>query len=71
MLKKTVISEGKDWDKLLPYVLFDYWRVPQASTGFSPFEILYGQPVQGPLDLLRESWETPATTNENIMFYPK
>ena len=69
MLRKTAISEGKDWDKLLPYVLFAYREVPQASTGFSPFELLYGRPVRGPLDLLRESWETPATTNENIISY--
>ena len=24
-----------DWDKLLPYLLFAYREVPQASTGFS------------------------------------
>lgn len=69
MLRKAAISEGKDWDKLLPYVLFAYREVPQASTGFSPFELLYGRPVRGPLDLLRESWETPTTSNESIVSY--
>ena len=38
MLKKTVNKEGKDWDKLLPYLLFAYREVPQASIGFSPFD---------------------------------
>jgi len=42
MLKKVVDEEGKDWDELLPYVLFGYSEVPQVSTGFSPFELLYG-----------------------------
>ncbi|KAL0200058.1 hypothetical protein M9458_003245, partial [Cirrhinus mrigala] len=41
-------------------------EVPQASTGFSPFELLYGLQVQGPLDLLRKSWEegSAAKTHE-------
>ena len=52
MLRKTVTDEGKDWDRLLPYVLFAYREVPQSSTGFSPFELLYGRAVQGPLDIL-------------------
>ena len=41
MLRKTA-KEEKDWDKLLPYLLFAYREVPQASTGFSPFELVYG-----------------------------
>ena len=42
MLRKAVDEEGKDWDCLLPYLLFTYREVPQASTGFSPFELVYG-----------------------------
>ena len=55
MLLKTVYEEGNEWDKLLPYVLFVYREVPQSSTGFSPFELLYGRAVRGPLDILLES----------------
>ncbi|KAL5494045.1 hypothetical protein EMCRGX_G015315 [Ephydatia muelleri] len=29
MLRKTAVDEGKDWDRLLPYVLFAYREVPQ------------------------------------------
>ena len=57
MLRKTIDEEGKDWDKLIPYLLFAYQEVPQASTGFSPFELIYGRNVRGPLDVLKESWE--------------
>ena len=46
MLRKCAAEDGKDWDKYLPYLLFAYREVPQASTGFSPFELLYGHPVQ-------------------------
>ncbi|KAL2089206.1 hypothetical protein ACEWY4_016105 [Coilia grayii] len=59
MLRKFVAANGKDWDQWLPYLLFAYREVPQASTGFSPFELLYGRQVRGPLDLLREAWEQP------------
>ncbi|KAL2102386.1 hypothetical protein ACEWY4_001554 [Coilia grayii] len=58
MLKKFVAGNGKDWDQWLPYLLFAYREVPQASTGFSPFELLYGRQVRGPLDLLRDAWVT-------------
>ena len=36
MLRKTAVNEGKDWDRLLPYVLFAYREVPQNSTGSNP-----------------------------------
>ena len=48
MLQKSVSEEGKDWDRLLPSVRFAYREVPQSSTGFSPFELLYGRSVRGP-----------------------
>lgn len=61
MLQKFVSDNGRDWDQWLPFLLFAYREVPQASTGFSPFELLYGWDVQGPLDLLLKTWEAPAT----------
>ena len=64
MLKKVTLSEGRDWDELLPYILFAYREVPQASTGFSPFELLYGRTVRGPLDVVRETWEEPSVADE-------
>ena len=57
MLRKTAVDEGKDWNWLLPYVLFAYREVPQNSTGFSPFELLYGRSPRGPLDVLKEMWQ--------------
>lgn len=57
MLRKFISGSGKVWNQWLPYLLFAYREVPQASTGFSPFELLYGRDVRGPLTLLRELWE--------------
>ncbi len=57
MLRKFVSDTGADWDQWLPYLLFAYREVPQASLGFSPFELLYGREVRGPLSLLEEIWK--------------
>ena len=57
MLRKFVTKEGKDWDKLLPYVLFAYREVPQASTGFSPFELIYGRKSYGSVKRSMGVWE--------------
>lgn len=69
MLRKFVSHTGADWDQWLPYLLFAYREVPQASTGFSPFELLYGRQVRGPLDLLKDYWESPKQGGENVVAY--
>ncbi|KAL7857116.1 hypothetical protein SRHO_G00160150 [Serrasalmus rhombeus] len=43
MLKKFVSDTGSDWEVWLPYLLFAYWEVPQSSSGFSPFELVFSQ----------------------------
>uniref|UniRef100_A0A8C7F2V4 Gypsy retrotransposon integrase-like protein 1 n=1 Tax=Oncorhynchus kisutch TaxID=8019 RepID=A0A8C7F2V4_ONCKI len=58
MLRRVVSRDGKNWDMLLPHLMFALREVPQASTGFSPFELLYGRPCRGILDLAKETWET-------------
>ena len=69
MLRKYAQEAGKDWDRLIPYLLFAYREVPQSSTGFSPFELLYGRPVRGPLDVLKETWEAQKRSNESVVSY--
>ena len=56
MLKKCVGRKVKDWTEYLPYFLFAYQEVLQESTGFFPFELLFGRRVCGPLDVLKEAW---------------
>ena len=41
ILKRLCTERPKDWDRYIPAVLFSYREVPQSSTGFSPFELLY------------------------------
>ena len=59
----------KDWDEYLPYLLFAYREVPQETTGFSPFDLLYGRQVRGPLDVLREGWTDHQATSTPVATY--
>ncbi len=64
MIRKFVHEDAKNWDKWLEPLLFAV-RVPQASTGFSPFELLYGRQPRGVLDVLRETWEEGPSESKN------
>ena len=66
MLRRTVDQEGKDWDRLIPFLLFAYREVPQVSTGYSPFELLYGRMVRGPLDVVKEAWESEQAEQSGV-----
>ena len=67
MLKKTATEGGKNWGEMILYLLFAYQEVSQASTGFSPFELLYGRDMNGPLDVLREKWEAGKQNGNNYV----
>ena len=67
MLKKAMDTDGKNWDQLLPHVLFAIREVPQASTGFSPFELLYGRRPRGILDLAKEAWESQPSPHRTML----
>ena len=67
MLRGVLAGEKRNWDRMLPYVLFAYREVSQAKLGFSPFELLYGWDVCGPLDILREEWITSSEAELDIL----
>ena len=51
MLSKVVNKGGRDWDELLGPVLLAYRATPHASSGMSPFYLLYGRDPQLPSQL--------------------
>ena len=69
VLKKLCAEQPKLWDRYLPAVLFAYREAPQASMGFSPFELLYGRTVRGPLSILRELWDKEKNEGEVVSTY--
>jgi len=55
---KTMIRSLPDifpdsWDTALPWVLFAYREVPDETLGCSPFELMFGRTVPGPLHLVK------------------
>ena len=68
MLKTYCVQFPADWDTAVPFVLFAYRDAINESTGFSPFELVFGHEVRGPLKLLKEQLTQPQT-NENVLHY--
>ena len=56
MLRNYCHEHTKDWDEGVPLLLFAIREVVQESIGFSPFELVYGHSVRGPLKLIKEKW---------------
>ncbi|XP_072039803.1 uncharacterized protein [Amphiura filiformis] len=69
MLRTLSDMQFKEWDKYLPLFMFAYREVPQASLGFSPFELVFAEPVRGPLDIIRESWTGPSSNDKTVIQY--
>lgn len=66
MMKKVASENPRIWDRYLQPLLFAYREVPQSSTGFSPFEMLFGYDVRGPLFLIKEKLLDIDGSNEDI-----
>ena len=69
MLRRMCAERPKDWDKYLPALLFAIREVPQESLWFSPFELLYGRSVRGPMAILRELWSREVNDEQVLSTY--
>ena len=57
MLHHILNSDSpRDWDRKLPYLLWAYREIPNATTGLSPYQLVYGRLGRGPLSILRDTW---------------
>ena len=55
MLRKQ--EEGpREWDRLPKYCLLAYRATPHSATLFSPYELVHGRQLRGPLQALKEGW---------------
>jgi len=55
MLQSLLDSFPDSWDMVLPWILFAYREVPVETVGFSPFELMFGRTVSGPLLLIKSA----------------
>ena len=57
LIKTCLVDKDKRlWDTILPLVMFAIRSSKHSTTGFTPFELLYGYDIKGPLDIVKELW---------------
>ena len=56
MIRKFFLETQSDWDEGIQYLLFAVRESKNESLGFSPFELMFGREVRGPLSILKDSW---------------
>ena len=59
----------KEWDEGIHLLLFAVRESVQESLGFSPFELVFGHTVRGPLKLLKEKFLSQEDTPLNLLTY--
>jgi len=56
MIKAFCLETGSEWDEGIDLLLFSVRDSVQESLGYSPFQLIYGHEVRGPLKVLKECW---------------
>ena len=69
MMRTYCFDTEKSWDDGIPLLLFAVRESIQESLGFSPFELVFGHTVRGPLKLLKEKFLSDDDTSFNLLKY--
>ena len=56
MIRSYCLDTDKNWDEGIHLLLFAVRESVQDSLRFSPFELVFGHTVRGPLKLLKEKF---------------
>ena len=68
-IKKLSPKFDLHWEKVLPWVLMVYQGAVHRSTGCTPYELMYGWPVRGVLDVMKERWEEKEDEPQSVLTY--
>ena len=69
MIQSYCFDTEKDWDEGVHLLLFAVRESVQESLGFSPFELVFGHSVRGPLKLLKEKMMCSDAPPLNLLQY--
>ena len=69
MIRSYCFDTEKDWDEGIHLLLFAVRESVQESLGFSPFELVFGHTVRGPLKLLKEKFLSDDDSSLNLLRY--
>ena len=56
MLSHVVQEHQRQWHQYVPFIVWALREVPNATTGVSPYMLVYGRVPRGPLAVLKETW---------------
>jgi len=56
MLSHVVQQHQRMWHRYVPLLVWALREVPNATTGVSPYMLVYGRTPRGPLTVLKEMW---------------
>jgi len=56
MLSHVVRDHQRQWHKFVPLIVWASREAPNATTGVSPYMLVYGRVPRGPLAVLKETW---------------
>ena len=69
IIRSYCFDTEKDWDEGIHLLLFAVRESVQESLGVSPFELVFGHSVRGPLKLLKEKFLSNDETPLNLLQY--
>ena len=69
MIRSYCFDTEKDWDEGIHLLLLAVRESVQESLGFSPFELVFGHTVRGPLKLLKEKFLSNDDSSLNLLQY--
>ena len=69
MMRIYCFETEKDWDQGIHLLLFAARELVQESLGLSPFELVFGHNVRGPLKLLKEKFLSCESHSINLLQY--
>ena len=69
MIRTYCFDTEKQWDEGIHFLLFAVRESIQESLGFSPFELVFGHTVRGPLKLVKEKFLSDDDDCLNILQY--
>ena len=69
MIRSYCFDTNRDWDEGVHLLLFAVRESVQESLGFSPFELVFGHSVRGPLKLFKEKVLSHDDVSLNLLQY--
>ena len=69
MSRTYCLDNEKDWGEAISLLFFAVRESVQESLGFSPFKLVFGHSICGPLKLLKENWLFENTESLNLFDY--